>query len=108
MIVLELQYSQKETNTFGELLTLGGIATPAPGFTGPIDILLGQNDFVFCGGDCTYPTDQAAAVRPAIYPASATTSQSFLVPNTGHNINAHYSANVAFTQMLNFLEAHRI
>ena len=106
--VLDIQYSQKQTNTIGELLTLGGINTPSPGFTGPVDVLLGQNDFPFCGGDCTYPVDQAAAALKAFYPAAKQTSTSFLVPNSGHNINAHFSASTAFTQMLNFLESNGI
>ena len=107
-IVLAIQYSQKQTNTIGELLTLGGINTPSPGFTGPVDVLLGQNDFPFCGGDCTYPHDQAAAALKAFYPAAKQTSTSFLVPDTGHTINAHLSASTAFTQMLNFLENNGI
>ena len=63
---------------------------------------------MFCGGDCTYPLDQSAAVVPAFYPAASNGSQQYLVPDAGHFINGHYSAAQAFAQMTGFLKANRI
>ncbi|THC88867.1 hypothetical protein EYZ11_011686 [Aspergillus tanneri] len=55
------------TNTLGVLLILGGLVAEAPNFAGPVDVALGKNDLVFCGGDCNYPEKQAAfAQRPSI------------------------------------------
>ena len=98
----------KQTFTIGELLTIGRLNTQATKYTRPVNILLGQYDFPSCGGDCTYPKDQAAAARAAFYPNSQGTSPSYLVPNSSHNINGHYSANLAFAQMNKFLSQNGI
>ena len=68
-----------------------------------MDVLLGENDLVVCGGDCTQPQDQATLVAPAFYPA-ASESQHYIVPGAGHSIFAHYAAGEAFAQMTAFLK----
>lgn len=88
------------------MFTLGRAYAPAPEFTGPVDILNGENDYFYCGGDCKYPQNQAALVQPAFFPAASKGSQSYLVPNSGHNINAHDSAPQAFQQMVTFLQGN--
>lgn len=108
LIVLSLQVATKETNTFGELLTLAGIVNPSPNFTGPVNVVLGEKDLIFCGGNCTFPVDQSALVVPTFYPAASNGSQHYLVPNTGHVINAHQAAPQAFAQMISFLKSNRI
>lgn len=90
------------------MFTLGSAYAPATAYTGPVDIVNGQNDYFYCGGDCTYPTDQAAAAIPAYFPAASKGSQSYLAPNAGHNINPHYSSVQAFQQMIAFLQTNRI
>jgi len=60
--VFAVQAANKQTQTFGQLLILGTIVAPSTKFTGPVDVVLGQNDLVFCGGDCTKPQDQSALV----------------------------------------------
>ncbi len=97
--------ANKQTQTFGELLTLGTIIAPSTLFTGPVDVVLGENDLVFCGGDCTKPQDQSAMVAPVFYPA-AKISQHYIVPGAGHVIFAHYSVQKAFDQMTAFLQAN--
>ena len=103
--VLAIEVGNKQTQTFGELLTLGSIVAPSTQYTGPVDIVLGENDLVFCGGDCTQPQDQSALVAPVFYPA-ASSSQHYIVPGAGHSIFAHYSASKAFNQMLSFLHTN--
>ena len=100
--------ANKQTQTLGELLTLGQIVSPSPQYTGPVDVFLGENDFVFCGGNCSYPTDLSAATLQAYYPAASKGSQTYLVPGSGHAINAHHSAPNAFVQMIDFLKANHI
>lgn len=51
------QVANKQTNTLGVLLTLGGIVAPSTEFTGPVDVVNGEHDLVFCGGDCFYLID---------------------------------------------------
>lgn len=106
--VFNSQVADKQTNSLGELFTLGTIVSPSPQFTGPVDVLLGERDYVFCGGDCNYPSDQSALITPAFYPAASKGSQHYLVPGAGHVINAHYSAPQAFAQMTAFLKSNEI
>ena len=107
--VFALLTSNKQTNALGETFTLASAYAPATLFSVPVHIDNGQNDYFYCGGDCTYPVDQAAAAIPAYFPAASKNgSQSFLVPGAGHNVNAHYSANEAFSQMVAFLKENRI
>ncbi|KAA8568755.1 hypothetical protein EYC84_007749 [Monilinia fructicola] len=90
------QVSQKQTYTIGQQFTLPAIYSTAPNFTGPVDIVIGKYDFPFCQGTCDYPIDLAAATIPALYPAAKSKSASFVVPDSGHFINAHYEADAQF------------
>ena len=107
-IVFESQFNTRQTNALGEIFTLADVYTPSLAFTGPVDVVDGQFDFFYCGGDCNYPVDQAALVQPAFYPAAAAGSQSYLVPGSGHVINAHFTAPQAFSQMISFLKTNGI
>ncbi|KAJ5915480.1 Alpha/Beta hydrolase protein [Penicillium verhagenii] len=102
------QVANKQTNTLGVLLTLGGIVASAPEFTGPVDVILGENDFVFCGGNCSYPENQAALVLSTFYPSASSGSQTYLASGSGHAIAAHDSASASFTQMIDFLQSNDI
>ena len=100
------QYAAKQTYSFGQQFTLPGIYSPAGAFKGPVDVVIGQYDFPFCLAACDKPTDQAAATIPALYPAAASGSQHFIVPDSGHYINAHYAATSEFTQITAFLQVN--
>jgi len=102
------QVANKQTNTLGVLLTLGAIVAEAPDFTGPVDVVLGENDFVFCGGNCTYPENQAALVESTFYPNAASGSQYYLAAGSGHAIAAHNSASASFQHMIDFLQSNGI
>jgi len=106
--IFNSQWAISQCNVFGELWTLADVYVPAPAFTGPVDIVDGQNDFFYCRGDCMYPVNQAALALSTFYPAASSGSQVFLVPNTGHNINAHFGASEAFSHMISFLHANKI
>ncbi len=101
---LVLAEATKQTLTFGELFTLGQVAMPATAFTGPIDVVDGENDWPFCQGNCNLPTDQAAAVKAILYPAASAGSQSYIAKGAGHALNFHYSATAAFQQIQSFVE----
>lgn len=104
--VFEFIVRNRQTIAIGDLLTLDTIAAPAPGYTGPVDVVLGENDMAFCRGDCTTPTDQSAAVQPVLYPNAGAGSSHFLVPGAGHLIYAHFGARAAWDHQLNFLKAN--
>ncbi|KAL8726651.1 MAG: hypothetical protein Q9181_005965 [Wetmoreana brouardii] len=102
--VFEATVRDKDTNSIGELLTLGTIVAPSPAFTGPVDVVLGENDLIFCGGNCATPVDQAAAVQPLFYPNASAGSRHYLAAGAGHSINAHFSAKAAWAHQLDFLK----
>jgi hypothetical protein len=79
---------------------------PAILFRGPVDVVNGQNDFIFCSSDCEFPSDQGKIVLDSLFPAVASSSISLVVPGTGHAINAHTSASQTFSQMLDFLKGN--
>ncbi|KAI4157565.1 MAG: hypothetical protein LQ342_008187 [Letrouitia transgressa] len=86
-----------------KLLTFGSVVRPQPGFTGPVDVVLGQYDNVFCSGNCSYPADQAQAFVTALFPASLHKG-TYLQPRAGHLIAQHYTANQGFAHSLKFLK----
>ncbi|KAK6950530.1 hypothetical protein Daesc_008858 [Daldinia eschscholtzii] len=94
------QVAHKQTNTLGVLLTLGGIVAPSTEFTGPVDIVNGENDLVFCGGNCLYPTDQDSVVLSMFYPAASEGSQTYIAAGAGHSIAAHKSGPDSFKHMI--------
>lgn len=106
--VFYITFRDRETNAIGEILTIGTVLAPSPRFIGPVDVVLGENDQVFCGGNCSTPTDQSAVFRPVFYPNAAAGSSSFLVPGTGHSINAHFGARASWDHQLDFLKANGI
>ncbi|KAJ4412499.1 hypothetical protein N0V82_008769 [Gnomoniopsis sp. IMI 355080] len=99
------QITNKQTNTLGVLLTLGGIVAPSTQFTGPVDVVNGENDLVFCGGNCIYPTDQNSAVLSFFYPAASSGSQTYIARGSGHAIAAHKTGPDSFKQIIQFLQA---
>lgn len=100
---LALAATTKQTFTFGELISApaGGVAAM---YNGIVDVVNGANDWVFCFGNCSYPTDLAAAVT-TLYP-KATAFSSYLAPVAGHGINLHYSATGAFVHIQTFLKTN--
>jgi pimeloyl-ACP methyl ester carboxylesterase len=97
-------YSQKQTFTLGEFFTLTAPIAPATLYTGPVLVANGENDFIFCASDCTFPSDQGNTALSALFPAAAAGSASYIAPGTGHALNAHTSASITFSEMLTFIE----
>ncbi|RDW59810.1 hypothetical protein BP6252_12897 [Coleophoma cylindrospora] len=98
----------KQTFALGELFTnslLGGIATK---FTGPVDVVNGENDVPSCNGNCLVPTNAAAALIQAVYPAASNSSQYYTAPGTGHGLNLHFTAPAAYQHILHFLAANNL
>ncbi|KAJ2966004.1 hypothetical protein NUW58_g10775 [Xylaria curta] len=87
---------------------MGGIVAPSTEFTGPVDVVNGQHDLVFCGGDCLYPTDQNVVTLSAFYPAASRGSQTYIAMGAGHSIAAHKSGPDSFKQMIQFLRANNL
>lgn len=103
--VAEAAEATKQTFTLAEMLTLGLIAEPAASFNGSVFVIDGENDFIFCQANCSFPTNQAALVLEKLYPAASNSSQSYIIPNTGHGINLHYTAPEAYQKILGFVQS---
>ncbi|KAF7195831.1 hypothetical protein HII31_02848 [Pseudocercospora fuligena] len=104
--ILAQAFAQRGLQSAGEMASapVGGVAK---NYTKPLFVINGEQDFPFCLGNCSYPQDQAAAVREAMYPAvKASGFGSYLVPNAGHGLNLHYSAQQAYEVIQTFLSKH--
>ncbi|KAJ8103423.1 catalytic protein [Lipomyces tetrasporus] len=95
----------KQTVTIGELFTITKPVEPAIGFTGPVDVVLGEYDMIFCQANCAYPSDQSVMVQ-ALYPAASNSSQAHIVPGVGHAINLHFQAQIAFDEIQEFVKSN--
>jgi len=96
--------ANKQTYTYGEIFTLTSVIAPSPLFTGPVDAVIGEYDYIFAQGNANYPSDQAALVQPALFPNASNGSQSYVVPGAGHAINLHYAAGLMFDQVQGFVK----
>ncbi|KAL7917295.1 Alpha/Beta hydrolase protein [Trichoderma austrokoningii] len=102
------QVAKKSTNTLGVLLTLGGLVAPSTEFTGPVLLLNGEHDLVFCGGNCLKPTNQNALAMETFYAAASKGSQTYIAEGSGHAIAAHKSGPDSFKKMVQFLQANKL
>jgi len=98
--------NNKQTLSLGELFTLVSVIRPAVSFTGPVYVIDGEFDFIFCQADCNQPTDQTTLVLESLFPSARKGSQTSIVPGVGHAINVHIQAPTAFKQMLDFVQGH--
>lgn len=84
-VLLRYAESRKQPVTVGELITLGA-GTVKTQFTGPVHVVTGANDFIFCGGMCNQ-TYMGYSTIPgevqALFPNS-TSFSTYLPPGTGH------------------------
>ncbi|KII91729.1 hypothetical protein PLICRDRAFT_123246 [Plicaturopsis crispa FD-325 SS-3] len=92
---LELAETTKATLTIGELLTQGeALASPATSYTGPVFVVTGDKDFIFCGANCYQSMNGSANLlepSKALFPAASSFS-TYIPVGTGHAVNQHFSA----------------
>ncbi len=102
--LLTLSVATAQTLTIGEFLTLTAGISPAANFTGPVDFTIGEHDMPVCQGNCLLPTNLAAGTKALLYPAASNGSSYYVAPDTGHEINYHYSATGAYEHIHKFLK----
>ncbi|KAL8290521.1 hypothetical protein RQP46_002779 [Phenoliferia psychrophenolica] len=96
----------KQTYTIGEFLTIFNVQTPARTFKGPVTVVTGQQDTIFCSANC-FGGKNGASVLPdvaALYPA-VTSFSSNVITNTGHGLNFHIAAPKAYAYILDWAKA---
>ncbi|KAF2494844.1 hypothetical protein BU16DRAFT_562474 [Lophium mytilinum] len=102
--LLNIVEATKQTITLGEFFT--SAPKVAAKFTGPIDVVNGENDLPNCHGNCLVPYNKAAAVKDMFYPAASNGSSWFLAAGAGHGLNLHYAAPAAYEHIHNFIKAN--
>lgn len=99
--LLEFANSTKQPGTIAELTTLPLLALygPANDFTGPVQIMEAEFDYIICGGDC-HDWDQAAI--DATY-TNAKDIEVYIQRDTGHGLTAHRNASSGYQATFDFL-----
>ncbi|KAF7954563.1 hypothetical protein EAE96_005683 [Botrytis aclada] len=100
--IAEYTEKHKEPFTTGELLTLGAQPTSAPEFEGPVLVLAGNEDAIFCGGDCLAGGGNKLSGVEMAFPRSRT-FKTFVLRGCGHAVNVHFAAGEAYRVMNEFL-----
>ncbi|KAL8733293.1 MAG: hypothetical protein Q9181_003632 [Wetmoreana brouardii] len=104
--ILQFAESTKFPYTLGELLTIGSVPTVAPEFKGPVQIVTGEQDVIYCGGYCFATGNPALASIPAKFKSAfpaAKAFEAYIQPNTAHAINLHYNSTAAYNVIQRFL-----
>lgn len=104
--IAEYTEQHKEPFTTGELLTMAGQPSSAPEFRGPVLILTGNEDEIFCGGNCSQTGANSAPNIPAqaavVFP-KARAFVPYIQPRCGHAVNVHFNSSGAYRVMNEFL-----
>ncbi|KZP10712.1 alpha beta-hydrolase [Athelia psychrophila] len=88
------------------LITLNDIIQPATSFKGPVHVVTGAKDFVFCLGNC-YAVPAGSGKESlldyvqSLYPVTSKFS-TYIPADTGHAANQHISAPETYKEMLAF------
>ncbi|KAI9808812.1 MAG: hypothetical protein M1827_007187 [Pycnora praestabilis] len=109
--ILTFSEETKFPYAMGEILTLGSAPKMAPMFTGPVQIVTGAEDAIYCGGDCSatgMPNVTSIPAESAMAFPMASAFEAYIQPNTGHAINVHYNATAAYAVIQEFLMSHNL
>ncbi|MEM7116953.1 MAG: alpha/beta hydrolase [Chloroflexota bacterium] len=98
--------ANKQTLTLGELLSVRTYYGPqSQSIAVPVLVLVGDDDIIGCGGalDCT-DHDAVVANEKEAYSHPATCVETYVLKETGHNLNLHNDAPANFARMLDWLD----
>ncbi|KZT59596.1 alpha/beta-hydrolase [Calocera cornea HHB12733] len=104
----EVQWETSQPVSMGVLFTLGAIGGAASGFTGPVHVVTGDSDWVFCGSQCGIRPDGVHTILELVGPTVFPKSDDFSVyspANTGHGLNLHYTAPESYADIMGWLKA---
>lgn len=106
--ILPFDFAREDTITLGEAVTI--LDSPiASNFTNPIMVITGHNDQAFCGlglpelgeVECGQGAASQMSETQTLFPNADYHWKD--IPHTGHNLNFHYSAQITFKEVHDFL-----
>ncbi|PVH80876.1 alpha/beta-hydrolase [Cadophora sp. DSE1049] len=97
--VVEYSETNKQPFALMEIISLAVTDLHAPKFTGPVLVMSGENDLVFCNGDCSPILEEPAR---DIFNASKNL-EVYVQPGSGHGINYSLNATGTFGVITHFL-----
>lgn len=103
-----LNRNTEQPVTQGSLFTIGTVGGVADGFTGPVQVLTGQQDFIFTfNNPFVNGTSLAQQAATMLYPNSRNAT-AYTPGVTGHGINFHTTAKGSYREMLSFARANNL
>ncbi|KAK0564381.1 hypothetical protein OC861_004321 [Tilletia horrida] len=92
--------------TQGTFFSIGAIGAPAENYTGPVQVVLGEKDFIFAfENPYSNGSDFATLAIEQLYPSAASGSIGSIIPATGHGINFHTTAPLAYNATFSWLNS---
>ena len=102
--LLEYAFSVRQPVTVNDFTTPGllnlGLAAE---FTGPVQYVVAEFDYVVCQGDCRGVYDPT--VIESLFPKASNVSF-YMQPGTGHGFTMHKGANVGYKATFDWLDAN--
>jgi pimeloyl-ACP methyl ester carboxylesterase len=92
-----------EQNSINDETSGGFLTEKATGYLGPLAIMMGQDDQPFCHGDCGMGDQSLIALSRPFFPNTGD-FEGFLMPDTGHALQYHFTAREGFTKVHLWLE----
>lgn len=90
--------------TIGEFIATTSLFAVTANFTGPIDVVSGENDLPTCDGNCYLPYNLPPALKGERIPTAANFLVGTSPPKTGNFLNYHYSAAGTYGQIQSFIK----
>ncbi|KAI4598374.1 hypothetical protein KJ359_002783 [Pestalotiopsis sp. 9143b] len=103
--ILTAAYEAGQPVTVGELLTLPAPASVLNTYPGPVQVVTGERDIPFCGGNCSVSDPSIPAAAEMFFP-NATYFDAFVVPGAGHGLNLQYTWPITYKTILDFFDQH--
>lgn len=108
--VVTLDETLKQVVTYGEFLTGPNVVYDQSSLqiTGPVQMVIGQYDYLFCGPEVNFNCSDQASVQDyeeTKFSASACL-ETEVINDAGHDLNLHMNANATYSQMLSWADRH--
>ncbi|CAG8954711.1 hypothetical protein HYFRA_00004634 [Hymenoscyphus fraxineus] len=95
-------FAEQHKQPFGITELLSGGSPGRTNYTGPVLVVAGSNDFIFCNGYCEGVLEPAAKLD---FPSSSSL-KTYVQPDTGHGMNFHTNATGFYKVVTDFLASN--